>query len=197
MDLVPTLLSTGWASGVNAYATVALLGILGRAGVGEVPEPLERDPVIAFALLMYAIEFVTDKIPFLDSTWDVVHTAVRPAIGSALGVEFAGADDANELLGGLGSGGTALASHAVKAGLRLAINASPEPASNILVSLLEDGAVGVVVALALEHPIIAASIAGTLLVAGAVLLVLLARLVRRGLAARRRRSGRGQSSNSA
>lgn len=194
MELLPTLFSTGWASGVNAYATVALLGILGRAGFGEVPEPLERDPVIAFALVMYAIEFVTDKVPYLDSTWDLIHTAVRPAIGSALGVEFAEMDEANEALAGIGSGGIALTSHAVKAGLRLAINTSPEPVSNIVVSLLEDLAVAGVIALALEHPVIAASVAAALLASGLVLVIVLARLIRRGIRARRAR--RGQSSNS-
>jgi hypothetical protein len=181
MDLTATILSTGWASGVNAYGTVALLGVLGRLGVGDVPDPLTEDAVIGFASLLYAIEFVADKIPFLDSAWDVVHTAIRPAIGSVLGVEFAGEGDVSEVLGGLESGGTALASHGVKAGLRLAINASPEPASNIIASLLEDGAVAAVVALALTHPVAAAIVAGTLLVLGALLVIVLARAIRRGI----------------
>lgn len=179
MDLLPTLLSTGWASGVNSYATVALLGILGRLGWGDVPDPLTEDPVIAGAAVMYAIEFVTDKIPLVDNTWDVIHTAVRPAIGGALGVEFASLDGASEVAGGVGSGGVALVSHGVKAGLRLAINTSPEPLSNIIVSTLEDLAVAGVVALALDHPVLAATISMTLLVAGILLVILLARLIRR------------------
>ena len=178
MDLLPTLLSTGWASGVNAYATVALLGIFGRLGWGEVPEPLTEDPVILGASVMYAIEFVADKIPLVDNTWDVIHTAIRPAIGGALGVEFASLDGASEVVGGIESGGVALVSHSVKAGLRLAINTSPEPLSNIIVSTLEDLAVAGVVALALEHPEAAAVIAMTLLVAGIILVFLLARLIR-------------------
>ena len=179
MDLLPTLLSTGWASGVNAYATVALLGILGRLGWGEVPDALTEDPVIAGAAVMYAIEFVTDKIPLVDNTWDVIHTAVRPAVGGALGVEFASLDGSSELVGGVESGGVALISHAVKASLRLAINTSPEPLSNIITSLLEDLAVAGVVALVLDHPVLAATIAMTLLAAGIVLVFLLSRLIRR------------------
>jgi hypothetical protein len=190
VDLTATILSTGWASGVNAYGTVALLGVLGRAGVGDVPEPLTDEPVIALAAVLYAIEFVTDKVPYLDNAWDVVHTLIRPAIGSVLGVEFAAESSGySELLGGFESGAAALASHGVKAGLRLAINTSPEPVSNIVVSLLEDGAVATVVALAITHPIPAAIIAGTLLALGIGLVVILARVIRRALAQRRRRTG--------
>ena len=178
MELLPTLLSTGWASGVNAYATVALLGILGRLGWGDVPDALTEDPVIAGAAVMYAIEFVTDKIPLVDNTWDMIHTAVRPAIGGALGVEFASLDGSNEVVGGIESGGVALLSHGVKAGLRLAINTSPEPLSNIIVSTLEDLAVAGVVALALENPEVAAVIAMCLLIAGIVLVILLAGVIR-------------------
>ena len=190
MELVPTIFSTGWASGVNAYATVALLGLLGRAGVGEVPEPLQSDAVIAVSLVMFAIEFVTDKIPYLDNAWDLVHTAVRPAIGSLVGVAFAGDAEVagiDEALAAGGSGTTALASHAVKAGLRLGINTSPEPFSNILTSLAEDGAVAVVVVFALENPELAALIAAVLLALGAGLAVYLAKRIRRGLTRMRER----------
>lgn len=184
MDLFSTLFTTGWASGVNAYATVALLGILGRAGLGDVPEPLQSDPAIAAASIMYLIEFVTDKIPYLDNIWDAIHTVVRPSIASVIGALYG--TDAD--LGGLeeafaagGSGATALASHGVKAALRLAINTSPEPASNIFVSLAEDGAVAGVILLVVEHPVIAAIIAAVLLAAGVALTVFIAKRVRRGL----------------
>lgn len=177
--LVPTIFSTGWASGVNAYATVLVLGVLGRAGVGGVPDELTTNPVLAGSLVMFAIEFVVDKVPYLDSTWDLIHTAVRPAIGSVLGVEFADQDTANALLGGAGGGVSALASHSVKAGLRLAVNASPEPITNIIVSFLEDIAASGVTALAVHHPALAAVIAAILLISGAVLVVLLFRTIRR------------------
>jgi Domain of unknown function (DUF4126) len=168
---------------------VALLGILGRAGVGEVPEPLMRDAVIAVALVMFAIEFIVDKIPYLDTTWDAVHTAIRPAVGSVLGVEFADAGQADAALGGAGGGTTALASHAVKAGIRLGINTSPEPVTNIVASLLEDFAVAGVVVLALEEPALAASIAGVLLVTGVIVLILLAKAIRRAFRAWREHRG--------
>ena len=190
MDLVPTVISAGWASGVNAYLTVALMNLLGRAGVGDVPEELQGDGVLLAALAMYAIEFVADKVPYVDSAWDALHTLIRPAIGSLVGVALAGETGAaglEEALAGGGAGGLALASHAVKAGVRLGVNTSPEPASNIIVSLLEDVAVAGVVALALEHPVPAAAIALVLLVTGMALVVFLARRIRRGYAALRRR----------
>jgi hypothetical protein len=184
MDLVPTLLSTGWASGVNAYLTVALLNLLGRAGVGEVPQSMQDDTVLVLALALFAIEFVVDKVPWLDSAWDTVHTVLRPAIGGALGVGFADADGVgalDEVLAGGGSGATALASHAVKAGVRLGVNASPEPFTNIGLSLIEDLLVAGVVSLALNHPVAAAVIAGVLLVGGLALVVAVAGRIRRGI----------------
>jgi len=184
VDLVPTLISSGWASGVNAYLTVALLSLLGRAGWGDVPEALQSDGVLAAALVLFAIEFVADKVPYVDNFWDAVHTAVRPAIASALGVAFAGdagSTGLEEALSGGGSGAMALASHAVKAGLRLGVNASPEPFSNILVSLTEDGLVAGVTVLALDHPVPAAVVAVILLITGAALAVLLIKRIRRAL----------------
>lgn len=186
MDLTATLLSTGWASGVNAYLTVAALGILGRAGVGPVPGELQSDAVIGVACVLFAIEFVVDKVPWLDSAWDSIHTIVRPGIGSFVGLSFAGDASANEILAAGGSGGTALASHAVKAGIRLGVNASPEPFSNIAISLVEDGLVFAVAAFAINHPVLAASIAAALLVLGMCAVALLWKAIGRAL--RRQRS---------
>lgn len=193
MDLAATLFSTGWASGVNAYATVALLGLLGRAGVGEVPDAVESDPVIFASAAMFLVEFVTDKVPWLDSVWDSVHTVIRPLIATVLGFQFggeAGVSGIEEALGAGGSGLTALASHAVKAGIRLGINTSPEPASNILASLTEDGLVAVVVLFSINNPEIAAAIAAVLLISGLALIAFLWRRIRAALQRRReRRSG--------
>jgi hypothetical protein len=188
LDLAATLFSTGWASGVNAYATVAMLSLLGRAGVGEVPDGIQSDPVLFAAIGMFIVEFVTDKVPVVDSLWDTIHTVIRPVIGTALGFEFAGQEGVSgieEALGAGGTGATALASHGVKAMLRLGINTSPEPASNIFVSFAEDGVVGVVAFLALENPELAAAIAATFLIVGTTLIVLLWKRVRRGLQRRR------------
>jgi Domain of unknown function (DUF4126) len=193
MELVSTLVSAGWASGVNAYLTVALMSVLGRAGVGDVPEELQTDSVLIAALVLYAIEFVVDKVPLLDSAWDALHTIVRPAIASAIGVQIGGdmgAVGAEEVFAGGGAGAMAFASHAVKAGLRLAVNTSPEPASNIFVSLLEDGLVAGVTILALEHPVPAAVIAVILLAAGVALVVFLAKRIRRTARYLRERFGR-------
>ena len=149
--------------------------------------------MLTVALALFAIEFVADKIPYVDNAWDAVHTAVRPSIASAIGVAFAGdtgSTGLDQALAGGGSGAMALASHAVKAGLRLGVNASPEPFSNIVISLTEDGLVAGVVALALEHPVPAAVIAAVLMLAGAGLVVVLMVRVRRALSALRDRWGR-------
>jgi hypothetical protein len=182
VDLVPMVFSSGWASGVNAYLVVLVLGISDRLGsFASVPDTLGRTDVLVAAGVLYAVEFVTDKIPYVDSTWDVVSTVTRPAIGTIIALLVSG--DATSLeqaaYGALG-GGTALASHLVKAGGRLAINASPEPVSNVLASLAEDAAVLGVVLLAIQHPWIALSVAAVLLLVSAFVVYHLLRLVRRG-----------------
>src|SRR5687768_17273218 len=195
LDLVPTLISSGWASGVNAWATVLVLGLMGRAGIGSeaVPEQLTDTPVLALAGVMYLVEFIADKVPLFDSVWDLGQTAIRPAIGAWVGYEFAGADGASSVdqaLAGGGTGALALVSHAVKATLRLGINASPEPFTNIAASVGEDFAVAGVSALALQQPELAAAIALVLLVCGAVLAIVVWKSVRRAWAMLRERYGR-------
>ena len=108
MDLLPTLISSGWASGVNAWATVLVLGLMGRAGLGSeaVPEQLTETPVLVFAGIMYVVEFVADKVPLFDSAWDVGQTFVRPVIGGWVGYEFAGADGASSVDQAVAAGGT-------------------------------------------------------------------------------------------
>ena len=182
MDALALTFSSGWASGINSYLVVLVLGIADRVGsFTEIPDVLGRWDVLAAAGFLYAMEFIADKIPFIDSTWDAISTAIRPTAGAVIGVLLAG--DASSLdqavLGEVG-GGTALLSHLVKAGGRLAINASPEPASNVLASLTEDAAVLGVVWFALQNPEAAAAIAGVLLLLGLVMLFFVARLIRRG-----------------
>ena len=181
MDLTATIFSSGWAAGVNSYATVAVLSLLGRSGAIGVPEQLESDRVLYIAIALFMVEFVTDKIPFVDTLWDSIHTVIRPLIGSWLGFSFtddAGVSQLDDALGGGGAGLTALASHGVKAGLRLGINTSPEPASNIIASLTEDSLVLVVAYFAIENPVLAAAIAFVLLVAGIALVIFLWRRIR-------------------
>jgi Domain of unknown function (DUF4126) len=184
MDLAAHVVSSGWASGVNAYLTVAMLALLGRSGAVEVPDELTSDPVLIVALVMFSVEFFADKVPYVDNLWDAVHTVVRPAVGALVGATFA-ADAAvggtDELLAGTGGGSVALASHGVKAGLRLGINASPEPVSNIVASLTEDALVAGVVAFSIDNPELAAVIALVLLATGAAVVIVIWRAIRRTL----------------
>jgi hypothetical protein len=174
--------SSGWASGLNCYLVVLVLGIADRVDdFQQVPNVLQRWDVLAVAGFMYAMEFVADKIPYVDSTWDAVSTAIRPTAGAVVGVLLAGqADSLNGAVAAVVGGGTALLSHLVKAGGRLALNSSPEPVSNIGASVTEDVAVLGVVWFAIQHPVPAAIVAAVLLVLGIVMLFYLGRLVRRG-----------------
>jgi len=177
--------SSGWASGVNAYATVLLLGLFGRfteLDAFPIPDALTRTDVLVAAALLYAVEFVVDKIPYVDSGWDLVSTAVRPSIGAVIALLVAGdASSLDQALYTTFGGTTALVSHVVKSGLRLALNASPEPFTNVGASVAEDTAVAGVVTLAVHYPWWAFGVAATLLALGLILLYLLLRYVRRGL----------------
>jgi Domain of unknown function (DUF4126) len=194
MELVPTAISAGYASGLNAYGTVFILGLLGRAGFGEVPDDLTTTPILVAAGVMFAIEFITDKVPLLDSTWDLLHTAIRPAIGSLIGVSFADLDQVTSAetvaAGGLG-GSTALVAHGLKAGIRLGINTSPEPASNIVASLTEDSLVAFVVVLVLKEPFVALTVVIVLLAIGIGLVLFLRKRIMRALERRRARRAGG------
>jgi len=174
--------SSGWASGINSYLVVLVLGLADRLGSVEgIPDVLGRWDVLAVAGLLYAFEFVADKVPYVDSAWDVISTAIRPVVGGAVGVLVAGESGAiSDLAGGTVGSASALAAHAAKTGTRMALNTVPEPFTNIGISLGEDVAVLAVVWFALEHPYAAASVAAVLLVAGLVVLWLAWRTVRRG-----------------
>lgn len=183
-----TIAGSGWASGVNLYAVVALLNLFGRAGALELPEVLQRTDVLVVAVVLYLLEFVADKVPYLDNVWDVVHTVVRPVGAAAIGAILAGeATDLDQALSAAGSGGLAFLSHATKATARAAINTSPEPASNIVVSLLEDGLVAGVIALAVWNPVVAVVAVAVLVVAGTALMVVLWKTAKRALATMRER----------
>ena len=171
MESLAYVLTSGWASGINVYATILVTGLLGRyGGVEGVPEVLERNEILLPAAALFAIEFVADKIPYVDNVWDAVHTAIRPTLGAVLGALLAGeANDLGEAVGAVLGGTTALASHAEKASLRLAVNASPEPVSNIVLSLAEDSVVVAVLLLAVDHPWWALATALVLLVGAASL----------------------------
>src|SRR6476659_9969140 len=131
--------STGWASGLNSSLVVLVLGITDRVhDFTQIPNVLHRWDVLAAAAFLYAMEFIADKIPYIDSTWDAISTAIRPTVGAVIGVLLAGdAASLDQAVLGVVGGGTALLSHLAKAGGRLAINSSPEPVTNIGASLTE------------------------------------------------------------
>jgi hypothetical protein len=185
VESLPLTFASGWASGVNCYLVVLVLGIADQVGdFDDIPDVLGRWDVLTIAGILYAMEFVADKIPYVDSTWDVISTLIRPTAGAVIGALLAGNVTADQsldeiVLASVG-GVTALLSHLVKGGVRLAVNSSPEPVTNIGISLLEDVVVFGVVAVAIQHPRLAAAVAGLLLAIGLVLLFFIARLVRRG-----------------
>jgi Domain of unknown function (DUF4126) len=191
---VPLIFTSGAASGVNCYAVVLLLGLIGRFGhVASIPPVLERPGVLVAAGVLYAGQFVVGKVPYLDSVWDIVHTAVRPVVGGAIGVviaHHAHTTPSDAIIAALLGGGSALTSHVVKTGVRVGVNASPEPVSNIIASLLEDLGVAGVVSFAVYHPVVAAGIAAVVLALGVVLFAFLFSRIRR--AWRRRRETRAQ-----
>ncbi|MET9621331.1 MULTISPECIES: DUF4126 domain-containing protein [unclassified Streptomyces] len=189
MSVLPLVFTSGWASGINAYAVVLLLGLFGITGLSdEVPASLERTDVLIAAGVLFLCEAVADKIPYVDSVWDSVHTVIRPIAGAVVGALLAGQSGSlPELAAGAVGGTTALLSHVVKAGTRMAVNTSPEPFSNITLSLAEDLGVAGIVTFAIFNPQAAAVIAAVLLVLGLVILGFLAHRIRRFLRRRAQR----------
>ena len=146
----------GWASGLRLYAVVFLTGMAGFLGWVDLPAGLKllQSPLMLGASgLMLFVEFFADKIPGVDSLWDVIHTVVRVPAGAALAASVFGADQASWAMAAALMGGTlAATSHVAKATTRAAVNASPEPFSNIAMSLLGDTVVPVSLWLSWEHP---------------------------------------------
>ncbi|EFL14681.1 conserved hypothetical protein [Streptomyces sp. C] len=189
MSVLPLVFTSGWASGINAYAVVLLLGVFGATGLSdEVPASLQRTDVLIAAAVLFLCEAVADKIPYVDSLWDTVHTVIRPVAGAVIGALLAGQSGSlSDLAAGAVGGSTALASHFVKAGTRMAVNTSPEPFSNIVLSTAEDLGVGGIVTFAMFNPQAASVIAAVLLLIGLTLIVFLWSRIRRF---RRRRAQR-------
>ncbi|MCZ4282908.1 DUF4126 domain-containing protein [Kiloniella laminariae] len=131
-----------WASGINLYATLAFLGILGASGQMDLPGNLafvQHPAVIMIAVFLYFIEFIVDKIPAVDSIWDAVHTFIRIPAGALLAAGlFSDAGGEAQTLAFLLGGGLASVSHLVKSGSRAVLNTSPEPVTNIVASVVED-----------------------------------------------------------
>lgn len=180
MEAVGLIAGSGWASGINLYLVSLLLGLAGRAGWGDIPDVLERTDVMIVSGVLFSIEFVADKIPFLDSLWDSVHTVIRPLGAAALGAVVAG-DSASigTAVGAIVAGALALDAHAAKASTRLVVNASPEPVSNVALSFAEDIGVAGLVVLAVTYPVVTIVVVAVLVVAATALTIWLWRIARR------------------
>jgi Domain of unknown function (DUF4126) len=158
IEALSLAMGTAWTSGINLYATVAALGIASRAEMIQLPPDLQvlgHPAVIAIACIMYFIEFFADKVPYVDSGWDALHTFIRVPAGAILAARSLGdMNPALELVAVLAGGSIALAAHGTKAATRLAINASPEPFSNWAASITEDVSVFGSIWLMFNHPVI-------------------------------------------
>jgi len=155
-------MGSAWLSGFNLYATVLTLGLLQRFHLVELPgdlHVLSRSWVIGTAGLLYLVEFLADKIPLVDSIWDAVHTFIRVPAGAVLAASaFAHFSPAIRVVAVLAGGTLALSSHGAKASVRAAANTSPEPFSNIFLSLIEDIFTIGLAALAAFHPVVVLAI---------------------------------------
>jgi hypothetical protein len=178
-------LGAGFSSGLNLYATIATLGLLQRYGVVHLPaslQALSHPWVVGIALALYAIEFLADKIPYVDTVWDAVHTLIRPPAAALLAYSATVAAPAEWRWGAaLLAGSVALTSHGTKASTRAAVNTSPEPFSNWLLSLGEDALAVWLTWMATVHPTATIVVVSLLMVLAGFLLFHLFRFLRRSL----------------
>ena len=194
MQAIATLghaLGFSLAAGVNLYATVAILGLASRFGWVDLPPSFavfDSNVVIAVALVLYVVEFVADKIPWVDSAWDAVHTLIRPVGGAFIAVASLGeATPMTEGLMALLGGAVAVGAHLTKAGTRAVVNTSPEPVSNWALSLGEDVFVVGLGILTLSYPVAAFVVAGVLVLLILLFLGVISRAAWRRLAPGRQR----------
>jgi Domain of unknown function (DUF4126) len=186
---VAQLIPLAFASGLNIYATVAVLGLCQHFHLVALPpqfRAFDHPAIIGIALVMYLVEFVADKIPWFDSVWDAVHTVVRPVGGALVAVNAMGqASPLMTALAALLGGSIAMTTHVTKAGTRAAVNTSPEPFSNWVLSLSEDAVAIGLSYFALHYPYAAAVVAVLLLIAMITLASYIVGWVRRRFARRR------------
>src|SRR5712671_2042389 len=185
MNPIETLglaLGAGFSSGLNLYATVATLGLLQRFGVLHLPpglQALAHPWVLGIAITLYLLEFFADKIPYIDTVWDAIHTFIRPPAAALLAYAAAGAAPPEWRWGAaLVAGGVALTSHGTKASARAAVNASPEPFSNWVLSFGEDLLAVWLTWMATAHPVATTIIVGALVAFSAFVLFHLFRFLR-------------------
>jgi len=168
ISTIAIAMGASWVSGINLYATVATLGLLSRFAHLPLPGELQVLTswwVIGVAVVLYVVEFVADKVPYVDSTWDVIHTFIRVPAGAVLAASaFGDFDRSIQVIALLLGGGLALSSHGTKAATRAMLNASPEPVSNIVASIVEDIVAIVSVICAVFLPVVLFIIVGVGLV---------------------------------
>jgi hypothetical protein len=186
MEWIATLGRTmgfSFAAGINLYATVAILGLASRYNWVTLPEQyraFDNDFIIVTALVLYAVEFIADKIPWFDTVWDTVHTAIRPLGGAFIAVTTLGeASPGMEVLIALLGGSVAAGTHLSKTGTRAIANTSPEPFSNWILSIGEDAFVVGLGLLALNYPILALAVVVIGIVMIGVFAAVLVRAIRR------------------
>jgi hypothetical protein len=187
-------LGTSFASGLNLYATVAAAGLFQRFGIVSLPEPLQvlANPVVlGIAITLFLVEFIADKIPYVDSAWDALHTFIRPPAAAILSYSaFAeGFPEEWKLAAALLAGSVALTSHGAKASTRAAANASPEPLSNWTLSLIEDGIAVFLAWMAAEHPVLTATVVVVLVIVAVFVIWKLFSYLRRAIARLKRGPG--------
>lgn len=179
-------LGFSFAAGINLYATVAILGLASRYGWVQLPpqyQVFDNNWIIGTAIALYVLEFFADKIPWVDSAWDALHTVIRPLGGAFIAVATLGhASPATQTLVGLLGGALAAGTHFTKAGTRVMANASPEPFSNWILSFAEDAFVIGLGFLALKHPLVA----GAVVLLGVAVIVSFAGWIIRALRSRAR-----------
>ncbi len=190
-QLIAIAAALGWASGLRLYAVVFLTGMAGWLGWVELPGDLHvlaKPIVLGASGLMLFLEFFVDKIPGLDSVWDAIHTFIRIPAGAALAAAVFGGDPASWVTAAALMGGTlAATSHAAKLTTRASVNASPEPFSNIVLSLLGDGAVPAMLWTSWVHPVVALVVLSAVVVVSLVVVWVLWRFIARLM--RRMRGG--------
>lgn len=198
MTEIGLLAGSGWAAGLNLWSVGLVLGIAGRLDLATTPEVFERWWVILVFGVLYVFEFFVDKIPLIDSAWDIVSTIIRPVGAALIGLAIARDGDMSWVTGVLTSGGFALTSHGAKAAVRALINMSPEPFSNWIASVTEDGAAVGMSSMALANPAAAAVLAlifGGFAVLTVVVLWRFLRRIRRRILERYRRGWRATAAS--
>jgi hypothetical protein len=185
IEMLGLALGAGFSSGLNLYATVATLGLLQRFGLLQLPPSLQilsHPWVLGIAIALYLTEFLADKIPYLDTIWDAIHTFIRPPAAAVLAFAAAGGAASEwRWAAALLAGGVALTAHGTKASARAAVNTSPEPFSNWFLSFGEDILAVWLTWMATAHPLATTIIVAALVALSVFLLYHLFRFARRAL----------------